>query len=231
MFSGQAFPRRSSSRTVVAPLTLHGAPVRSAWLSYDAIKRVIDVLTAGCLLVVLAPLLLGIGLVILCTMGEPVLFRQRRVGRHGGPIEIWKFRTMQVDRRARDVGPPHTRAERRRSHKTRRDPRVTPLGRFLRRTSLDELPQLWNVLRGDMSLVGPRPELPQIVARYEEWQHARHEVRPGLTGWWQINRPADRLMHEVVELDIYYVTHRSLWLDLKILVRTFGAVLRGTGSF
>jgi lipopolysaccharide/colanic/teichoic acid biosynthesis glycosyltransferase len=108
---------------------------------------------------------------------------------------------------------------------------VTPLGRFLRRTSLDELPQLWNVLRGDMSLVGPRPELPEIVARYEEWQHVRHTVRPGLTGWWQVNRPPDRLMHEVVELDIYYVKHRSLALDLKILLRTVSAVLRGTGAF
>jgi lipopolysaccharide/colanic/teichoic acid biosynthesis glycosyltransferase len=158
-----------------------------------------------------------------------VLFRQRRIGLHGREIAIWKFRTMCADRRAMDLGPPSR--ERRQSHKTRRDPRVTPLGRFLRRTSLDELPQLWNVVRGDMSLVGPRPELPHIVARYEAWQHARHAVRPGVTGWWQVNRPADRLMHEVVELDLYYVTHRSLWLDLKILVRTVGAVLRGTGAF
>src|SRR5262249_33056604 len=110
-------------------------------------------------------------------------------------------------------------------------PRVTRLGRFLRRTSLDELPQLWNVLRGDMSMVGPRPELPEIVARYEEWQHGRHAVRPGLTGWWQVNRPADKLMYEVVELDIYYVTNRSFWLDVRILVRTVSAVVRGTGAF
>jgi lipopolysaccharide/colanic/teichoic acid biosynthesis glycosyltransferase len=183
------------------------------------------------LLLLLAPVLLAIGCAVRCTMGGPALFRQRRVGLHGSPIDIWKFRTMCAERRALDLGPPDPLTERRRSHKTRHDPRVTPLGRFLRRTSLDELPQLWNVLRGDMSMVGPRPELPEIVARYEEWQHARHVVRPGLTGWWQVNRPPDRLMCEVVELDIYYVKHRSLWLDLKIMVRTVSAVLRGTGAF
>jgi len=164
-------------------------------------------------------------------MGGPILFRQRRVGLNEHPIDIWKFRTMYADRRSANLGPPSAQAERRRRHKSRRDPRVTPFGRFLRRTSLDELPQLWNILRGDMSMVGPRPELPEIVAGYEEWQHARHAVRPGLTGWWQVNRPPDRLMHEVVELDIYYVKHRSLWLDLKILFRTVNAVLRGTGAF
>jgi lipopolysaccharide/colanic/teichoic acid biosynthesis glycosyltransferase len=138
---------------------------------------------------------------------------------------------MSADRRSVNLGPPSLLGERRRTHKTRRDPRVTPLGRFLRRTSMDELPQLWNILRGDMSMVGPRPELPEIVAGYEEWQHERHAVRPGLTGWWQVNRPPDRLMHEVVELDVYYVRNRTIWLDAKIMAQTVGAVLRGTGAF
>jgi lipopolysaccharide/colanic/teichoic acid biosynthesis glycosyltransferase len=192
---------------------------------------VLDILVASCMLVVLAPAPVIIALAIVATTGGPALFRQRRIGRHGAPIDIWKFRTMRADRRRLGLGPPGTQRERRRRHKTPHDPRVTPLGRVLRRTSLDELPQLWNVVRGEMSMVGPRPEIPENVERYESWQHARHEVRPGLTGWWQVNRPADRLMYEVVELDIYYVTHRSFWLDVEILARTFGAVLHGTGAF
>jgi lipopolysaccharide/colanic/teichoic acid biosynthesis glycosyltransferase len=96
---------------------------------------------------------------------------------------------------------------------------------------MDELPQLWNVLVGDMSLVGPRPELPEIVARYEPWQHARHLVTPGITGWWQVNRDPHRLMHEATELDLHYVRNQSLLLDLWILIRTVGAVVNGTGAF
>ncbi len=198
---------------------------------YLAVKHVVDVVVACSLLVGMSPLLLAIGVAVLLTMGGPVLVRQRRVGLHGREIAVWKFRTMMADRRASDQGPPTTTGDRRRCHKTRSDPRVTTFGRFLRRTSLDELPQLWNVVRGDMSLVGPRPELPSIVAQYEEWQHARHAVRPGLTGWWQVNRPPDRLMHEVVELDLYYVENISFWLDVRILAKTFTAVIRGTGSF
>jgi lipopolysaccharide/colanic/teichoic acid biosynthesis glycosyltransferase len=121
--------------------------------------------------------------------------------------------------------------DRRRTHKSRWDPRVTRVGRILRRTSLDELPQLWNVLKGEMSLVGPRPELPQIVMRYEEWQHARHLVTPGLTGWWQVNRDGKRLMHEATELDLYYVQNQGFTLDFAILLRTVRVVLLGTGSF
>jgi lipopolysaccharide/colanic/teichoic acid biosynthesis glycosyltransferase len=198
---------------------------------YAAVKHVTDVVLAFALLLVIVPLLLAVALAIRMTMGGPVLFRQRRVGQYGREIFVWKFRTMMADRRADDRGPPMTLEDRRLRHKSRCDPRVTPLGRFLRRASLDELPQLWNVVRGDMSLVGPRPELPTIVARYEDWQHGRHAVRPGLTGWWQVNRPADRLMHEVVELDLYYVEHCSFWLDVRILAKTVTAVLRGTGAF
>ena len=198
---------------------------------YSAVKHAIDVVVACGLLVALSPLLLSIGIAVFLTMGGPVLFRQRRIGLHGREIAVWKFRTMLADRRASNQGPPTSIVDRRRRHKTRCDPRVTPLGRFLRRTSLDELPQLWNIVRGDMSLVGPRPELPAIVANYEEWQHARHAVRPGLTGWWQVNRPADRLMHEVVELDLYYVENVSFALDVRILAKTVTAVIRGTGAF
>jgi lipopolysaccharide/colanic/teichoic acid biosynthesis glycosyltransferase len=198
---------------------------------YAAVKHVLDVTVACILLVLLTPLLLGIAAAIFLTMRGPVIFRQRRIGQHGREIEVWKFRTMLADRRAANRAPPRTTGDRRIRHKSRNDPRVTPIGRFLRRSSLDELPQLWNVVTGGMSLVGPRPELPHIVARYEDWQHARHAVRPGLTGWWQVNRPADRLMHEVVELDLYYVQHCSLWLDVRILAKTVITVVRGTGAF
>jgi lipopolysaccharide/colanic/teichoic acid biosynthesis glycosyltransferase len=141
-----------------------------------------------------------------------------------------KFRTMRAERRLRPSGPP-SGAERRRRHKSIGDPRVTRVGHVLRRTCFDELPQLLNVLRGEMSLVGPRPELPSIVDTYEPWQHWRHLVTPGITGWWQVNRAADQLMHEATELDIYYVQHHSLLLDLKIIARTFGAVIDGRGAY
>ena len=111
------------------------------------------------------------------------------------------------------------------------DPRITPLGAFLRRFSLDELPQLINVLRGDMSLVGPRPELPQLVATYEPWQHVRHVVPPGMTGWWQINGRSEVPMHLNTQLDLYYIQHYSVLLDLKILARTASVVIRGRGAF
>jgi exopolysaccharide biosynthesis polyprenyl glycosylphosphotransferase len=199
--------------------------------SYQLAKRLLDVTLALAMLVVLAPLLLAIALAIALDSPGPMLFRQTRIGRGGRPFQMLKFRTMCQERRRRAVGPPPGVVERRRRHKRARDPRITRMGRVLRRTCLDELPQLWNVLLGDMSLVGPRPELPEIVARYEPWQHARHLVTPGITGWWQVNRDGQRLMHEATELDLHYIRHQSLWLDLMILVRTVGAVATGAGAF
>ena len=142
-----------------------------------------------------------------------------------------KFRTMVGDRRKRAVRPPVGVRERRRVHKSPHDPRITRVGRVLRRTCLDELPQLVNVLRGEMSLVGPRPELLEIVANYHQWQHTRHLVAPGITGWWQVNRKATVLMHEATELDLYYIEHWSLGFDLRILLRTIAIVLRGVGAY
>jgi lipopolysaccharide/colanic/teichoic acid biosynthesis glycosyltransferase len=115
--------------------------------------------------------------------------------------------------------------------KRQRDPRVTRAGRFLRRTSLDELPQLWNVVRGEMSLVGPRPELPAIVDLYEPWQRKRFAVPPGMTGWWQVNGRSERSMHLNTEIDLYYVQNYSILLDVQILLRTLGAVIKGKGAF
>jgi exopolysaccharide biosynthesis polyprenyl glycosylphosphotransferase len=198
---------------------------------WRAVKRAMDLVLASALLLVLAPVGLLIALAIVLDSPGPVLFSQQRIGRHGRPFRMYKFRSMVPERRTRNLGPPAGIAERRRVHKTRRDPRVTRVGRFLRRTCLDELPQLLNVLRGEMSMVGPRPELPEIVARYEPWQHLRHRVNPGMTGWWQVMRDGHRLMHESTELDLYYLTHWSLGLDLLILLRTVRIVLRGVGAF
>jgi exopolysaccharide biosynthesis polyprenyl glycosylphosphotransferase len=195
------------------------------------VKRMFDIVVATCLAIVLIPVLLGIAIMIALDSDGPILFRQTRIGRHGRPFGMLKFRTMRRERRLRTAGPPDGTDERRQRHKSANDPRVTRVGRFLRRTCLDELPQLWNVLRGQMSLVGPRPELPSIVDTYEPWQHLRHQVSPGMTGWWQVNRVPDRLMHEDTELDIYYVRKHSLLLDLRIIARTFGAVIDGRGAY
>jgi lipopolysaccharide/colanic/teichoic acid biosynthesis glycosyltransferase len=167
------------------------------------VKRLFDVVVAGLLLVLMLPILVVIGIAIKLDTPGPAHIRQTRIGRGGRPFTMLKFRTMIPERRARQDGPPPGVGERRKRHKSAADPRVTRVGRFLRRSCLDEVPQFWNVLRGDMSLVGPRPELPEIVAHYASWQHARHSVVPGITGWWQVNRSPDRLMHEDTELDLY----------------------------
>lgn len=208
-----------------APISLLSRP---RWAE-SPLKRALDVAIAGLLLLVLLPVLAVMACAVKLDSPGPVLFRQKRVGQGGVEIEILKFRTMREDRRKRSL--PYTGPERRRTHKSPDDPRVTRVGRVLRRTCLDELPQLWNVLRGDMSVVGPRPELPHIVARYEPWQHLRHTVKPGITGWWQVNREHGHLMHERTELDLYYVEHQSFWLDVVILFRTVGAVVSGPGAF
>jgi len=160
------------------------------------------------------------------------LLRQERVGEHGRVFHMLKFRTMYTCGAGGEATPRRTAASPApTTHKAPDDPRVTPLGRYLRRASLDELPQLWNVLRGEMSLVGPRPELPWIVARYEPWQHARHVVPPGMTGWWQINGRSEAPLHLNTHLDLFYIQHFSVFLDLRILARTLGVVIRGRGAF
>jgi lipopolysaccharide/colanic/teichoic acid biosynthesis glycosyltransferase len=160
---------------------------------------------------------------IVLEMGTPVVFRQRRVGKEGRAFTVYKFRTMAPDRRGNFNG--YSGADRRRYHKAETDPRHTHLGRWLRKWSLDELPQLFNVLRGDMSLVGPRPEVVEVVRRYEPWQHRRHEVKPGMTGMWQVIARGDGPMHEHASLDLAYVEQCSFSLDLKILLQTIPTVL------
>jgi lipopolysaccharide/colanic/teichoic acid biosynthesis glycosyltransferase len=199
--------------------------------AYLIAKRVLDVAVAALLLILLSPMLLLISAAIKFDCPGAVLFRQRRIGQSGCSFEMLKFRTMRPDRRVQISSETPPFGERRRVHKSARDPRVTRIGRILRRTGLDELPQLWNVVKGEMSLVGPRPELPEIVAQYESWQHARHAVLPGITGWWQVNRDGQRLMHQATEFDMYYIEHQSLSLDLLIMMRTVGVLLRGLGAY
>ncbi len=192
------------------------------------LKRALDLALASVLLVVTAPLMGLIALAIYLESGGPVLLRQERVGEHGRVFAMLKFRTMSPPGTEDDADPsasadvPIKRPD---------DRRITPLGAHLRRTSLDELPQLINVLRGEMSLVGPRPELPWIVERYEPWQHARHVVPPGMTGWWQINGRSELPLHLNTQFDLFYIQNFSVLLDLRILARTIGVVIRGRGAF
>ncbi len=190
-------------------------------------KRLFDIVVAAALLVIFSPLLLLIALAIRLTSGAPVLYEWRVVGQGGRPFIGYKFRTMVVDadRRKHELlnrnemsgGP---------VFKLKDDPRVTPIGKILRKYSLDELPQLWSVLKGDMSLVGPRPPLVSEYAQFEEWQKRKLTVKPGMTCLWQVRgKPND--WHEWLRLDFEYIDHWSLWLDLKILFQTAWLVITG----
>ncbi len=192
-------------------------------------KRWLDVLIASLLIVILVPVLLLVSLIIWLDEQGPVIYRQRRIGRYGQPFVMYKFRTMIPDRRRTRQS--HRGPERREAHKTASDPRVTRVGKFMRRTSIDELPQLFNVLRGEMSLVGPRPELPEIVSTYKPWQDQRHLVSPGITGWWQTHGRSDQMMHTHTDLDIYYIHHISFTMDVRILLGTLRTLASRTGAF
>jgi lipopolysaccharide/colanic/teichoic acid biosynthesis glycosyltransferase len=188
------------------------------------VKPVIDVAFSLLLLVTLLPVMAVVALAIRVRLGKGVLFRQRRVGAGGEEFVIYKFRTMAHDRRRQDLA--FVGSDRRRTHKDPNDPRHTTLGRFLRKTSLDELPQLLNVVRQDMSLVGPRPELPAIVASYQPWQHQRHAVKPGITGPWQVSPFREHPIAEAIALDLSYVEAVSFTHDVGVLLKTLPAVLR-----
>jgi lipopolysaccharide/colanic/teichoic acid biosynthesis glycosyltransferase len=194
-------------------------------------KRVFDIFFASVALIFALPLIGLSALLVYVEDGPPVFFRQTRVGRDGRLFEMYKIRTMvkTAEQLQDEVGRRDSRGNL--IHKTRRDPRVTRVGRVLRRFSLDELPQLINVLDGTMSLVGPRPEMLYLVEQYEPWQHERFSVLPGMTGWWQIHGRSDRPMHLHTEDDLYYIQNRSIWLDLQIIVRTIWVVLVGKGSY
>ncbi len=195
------------------------------------VKRAFDV-SFGILALLLALPVMGIcALLILLEDGAPILFRQTRVGENGRLFAMLKFRTMVVNAEAIKHEVERHDEMGNLIHKTRDDPRVTRIGRFLRRFSLDELPQLFNILGGTMSLVGPRPEMPYLVDSYQPWQRKRFAVPPGLTGWWQVNGRSDKPMHLHTDDDLYYIQNYSIWLDLQIIVRTIWVVLVGKGSY
>jgi len=197
-----------SDREVVPPTGL-------AW----QVKRLADVAIAAAGLVLLAPLLLLLGLLIVLESGWAPLFTQRRVGRGGHPFRLFKFRTMVAGAHEMGAG----------LYFETNDPRITRLGRFLRRASLDELPQLWNVLAGDESLVGPRAMVPEIAGKLDARQNMRHCVRPGITGWAQINGRNTLTWSQRVTLDLYYIDNWSLLLDLRVLLLTIPSAVTSAG--
>ena len=191
------------------------------------VKPTLDRILAIAALIILSPLLVLLAGLIWVAMGSPVILKQERAGRYGVPFGLYKFRTMEPDRRQRGVE--FVGDDRRRTHKSVNDPRITPLGRWLRASRLDELPQFINVVKGELSLVGPRPELVSVVATYEPWQHRRHAVKPGLTGVWQISDAGDKLLVECTELELTYLESISLGTDLSIMLRTLPAMVRRAG--
>ncbi len=209
-----------------------GVPVLSLVYGPDRavallMKRIIDVGVAALGLVLLAPLFALIGLWIIALDGRPVIFRQVRVGLHGRPFRVVKFRTMVPDAEQRLAELAELNEIKGHAFKVTDDPRQSRTGRILRATSLDELPQLWNVLRGEMSLVGPRPPLPSEVEGYDLWHRRRLSMKPGITGLWQVEARRDEDFDRWVELDLAYIDRWSVWLDLKIILRTIPAMLQG----
>jgi exopolysaccharide biosynthesis polyprenyl glycosylphosphotransferase len=209
---------------------------RLSWLtvvngSY-LVKRLFDIVAAAILLVLLLPVFTGVALLIRLESPGPVLFRQTRVGRWGQLFTMWKFRSMYIDAEERKAA---LMAQNEMAggviFKMKDDPRVTRVGRFIRKTSIDELPQLWNVLVGDMSLVGPRPPVPSEVDQYSLSDRRRLEVIPGITCIWQISGRSEIPFDQQVELDVQYIESQSLATDIKILLKTVPALLLGTGAY
>jgi exopolysaccharide biosynthesis polyprenyl glycosylphosphotransferase len=236
------FPSSNDLSASPADLTLYpDLPHQSqARGTAHILKRVIDVAGSLFLLCLLAPLMMLVALAIKLNSKGPVIFRQARVGQYGKPFSFWKFRSMYVDNDAaihKDYvtnfishGQPAGETEP--VYKITNDPRITPVGGFIRKTSLDEIPQLWNVLRGEMSLVGPRPPLPYEFDCYVLWHRRRIlEAKPGITGLWQVTGRSRTTFNEMVRLDLRYVKQWSIWLDIKILLRTPKAILGGEGAY
>jgi lipopolysaccharide/colanic/teichoic acid biosynthesis glycosyltransferase len=235
--AGEAFP---SSQAMYPPLLAprdrlpRDCPVTDLF-GYQVLKRVADILLVLLALPLLVPLLAVLSFLLWITSPDPVFYSHRRIGRNAEAFSMWKFRTMCVDSTAvleRYLAQnPAARSEWQRTHKLRKDPRVTKLGAFLRRFSLDELPQLWNVLAGEMSLVGPRPIVSAEVQKYGDCFLCYCHVKPGITGLWQVSGRSTLRYDQRVCLDCDYVHHWSLLLDLRILLRTFSCVVNQDGAF
>ena len=195
------------------------------------LKRAFDLFFSLLAIIITLPIMAFSILMVYFEDGFPVIFRQTRVGKDGQLFKIFKIRTMVKDAEQLQNQVERGDAGEKLIRKTKNDPRVTRVGRWLRRFSVDELPQLFNVLAGSMSLVGPRPEIPYLAEKYEPWQRKRFEVLPGITGWWQVNSRSDTPMYLHIEDDLYYIENYSIWLDLQIIVRTIWVVLWGKGAY
>jgi exopolysaccharide biosynthesis polyprenyl glycosylphosphotransferase len=242
----QGQPAKAALRLVPEPLPLAPVPKNTLYLSPELstaraqaaqtgisyiLKRLMDLVGALVLLVLLAIPMVMVAIAIKLDSPGSVIFRQIRVGKNGRVFTFFKFRSMYIDADARLEELQHLNETQGATFKMKNDPRITRVGRFIRRSSLDELPQLFNVLAGQMSLVGPRPGLVREAAHYRPDQYRRLAVSPGLTGLWQVSGRSSLSFEEMVKLDIYYVEHWSLWFDLKILFRTIGAVIRAEGAY
>lgn len=191
---------------------------------YEVIKRLIDVVCSFMGVIVLSPLFIIIAIIIKTTSKGPVFFSQKRVGKNGKEFDMYKFRSMVVNAEELKEKLAAQNEMSGPMFKMKDDPRVTRVGKFIRKTSIDELPQLWNVLKGDMSLVGPRPSLPKEVAQFEDWMHRRLEVKPGLTCYWQVSGRNNIDFEDWMKLDCRYVDERNLWIDIKLIFKTVGVL-------
>ena len=191
---------------------------------YEVVKRLIDVVCSFLGVLVLSPLFIIIAIIIKTTSKGPVFFSQKRVGKNGKEFDMYKFRSMVVNAEELKEKLAAQNEMSGPMFKMKDDPRVTKVGKFIRKTSIDELPQLWNVLKGDMSLVGPRPSLPKEVAQFEKWMYKRLEVKPGLTCYWQVSGRNNIDFEDWMKLDIKYVEERSTWIDIKLIFKTVGVL-------
>ena len=191
---------------------------------YEVIKRLIDVVCSFIGVVVLSPLFIIIAIIIKTTSKGPVFFSQKRVGKDGKEFDMYKFRSMVVNAEELKEKLAAQNEMSGPMFKMKDDPRVTRVGKFIRKTSIDELPQLWNVLKGDMSLVGPRPSLPKEVAQFEDWMYRRLEVKPGLTCYWQVSGRNNIDFEDWMKLDVKYVDERSILIDIKLIFKTVGVL-------
>jgi exopolysaccharide biosynthesis polyprenyl glycosylphosphotransferase len=196
--------------------------------NYSALKRVIDIILSGLALVLLSPILLIVALLIKLTMPGPILYKNERLGKNLRPFILYKFRTMKINA---DKEKNKLKNEVNGLFKMKDDPRITPFGKILRRTCIDELPQLINIFIGDMSLVGPRPHLQEELPNFSGWRMARFKVKPGLTGLWQVNGRHELNFDKAVLYDIYYVKHMSLLLDISIILKTIPSIIMTKGRY
>ena len=193
------------------------------------VKRVFDLIASILMLILFLPLMVLIAIAIRIDSPGPVILKQKRVGENGDRFGMYKYRSMAQEAMDQIENPGQNDLNQ--THKLPEDPRTTRVGRLLRRSSLDELPQLFNVIKGEMSLVGPRPELPIFVNQYQPWQKTRLTYPQGMTGWWQINGRNLQPMYRYTEYDLYYIQHYSFWLDITIFMKTIWVVIRGKGAF